>query len=275
MSGQRLRLAAALALVIGFGVIAEGAAPGPGGKPAAPPEPTPRLPDGKVDLGGDGIWELPWVTNLSKRVIDAKTKAPTPDAIPYLPWARAMNAYSTKTKSAYDPQGFCLPPGIPRAFGTPYPAQFIQQPHRIVVIFEGGAHIWREIFMDGRPHPKDLNPTYMGHATGKWEGDTLVVDTVGFNERTYLMFDGYFHTDQLHTIERITRPNKATLHYEVTIDDPGAYERPWVAAWDIKWGAGANLEEYICQDDNQYMVDLEDEFGHPFFKPTDTEGEKH
>jgi hypothetical protein len=266
----------ALALVVALGVaqaMSFAAAPAPAGKvEQKPQEPTPRLPNGTVDLGGDGMWELPWVTNLSKRVIDPVTKQPTPDVIPYLPWTRAMNAYSTKTKSAYDPQGFCLPPGIPRAFGTPYPAQFIQQANRIIVIFEGGAHIWREIFMDGRPHPKDLTPTYMGHSTGKWEGDTLVIDSVGFNERTYLMFDGYFHTDQLHTVERITRPHKGLLRYEVLIDDPGAYERPWAAAWDIKWAAGQHLTEYICQDDNQYMIDLKDELGEPFFKPT-TEGE--
>lgn len=261
------QVVAAACAVVTLGAVQAAA---PTATPNVPPEPTPRLADGTVDLGGDGIWSLPWVTNLSKRVIDQKTGQPTPDAIPYLPWTKAMNAYSTRTRSAYDPQGFCLPPGIPRAFGTPYPAQFIQQPQRIIVIFEGGAHIWREIFMDGRPHPKDPTPTYMGHSVGKWEGDTLVIDTVGFNERTYLMYDGYFHTDKLHTIERITRPNKGTLRYEVTIDDPAAYERPWTAAWDIRWTAGEHLAEYICQDDNQYMIDLKDDFGQPFFKPTES-----
>lgn len=230
----------------------------------APPAPTPRLPDGKVDLGGDGIWELPYITDMGKQVLD------TPAEVPFLPWSKAMYDYVQASHNAYDPEGFCLPPGGPRAFGTPYPAQFIQQKDRIIIIFEGGAHVWREIHMDGRPHPKGaaLNATYFGHSVGRWEGDTLVIDTVGYNERTWLGFNGFFHTNELHTIERISRPNRDTLRYEATIDDPGAYSRPWRMGWNIKWAAGQDLQEYICQEENQYMFDLKDDFGEPFFKPT-------
>ena len=97
----------------------------------------------------------------------------------------------------------------------------------IIVIFEGGAHVWREIHMDGRPLPKreELNPTYFGYSVGRWDGDTLVVETTGFNEKTWLNFNGAMHTDELRTVERITRPNRETLHYEATITDPGAYSR--------------------------------------------------
>jgi hypothetical protein len=230
--------------------------------------PTPRLADGKVDLGGDGIWDQPWITDFGKQLVGG------PDAkIPFLPWTKAMYDYNAANKVAYDPQGFCLPPGGPRMFGTPYPSQFIQQPHRIVVIFEGGAHVWREIHMDGRALPprEELNPTYFGYSVGRWEGDTLVVETTGFNEKTWLNFNGSMHTDQLHTTERITRPNRDTLHYEATIDDPGAYSEPWTVAWDIPWLEGAQLAEYICQENNQFLLDLKDDFGNPFFEDAPVE----
>ena len=101
---------------------------------------------------------------------------------------------------------------------------------------------------------------------GHWEGDTLVVDTVGFNEGTWLDRAGHPHSDQLHVIERITRPNKGTLHFQATVDDPGAYTRPWTFAWDIPWRAGQELQEYICQENNQYLRRLNDDFGQPIFE---------
>jgi hypothetical protein len=240
-----------------------------------PPVPTPRLADGHVDLGGPGIWELPYITDMGKQVLDGKVPSTVAD-VPFLPWSRAMYDYVQVNHNAYDPEGFCLPPGGPRAFGTPYPAQFIQQKDRIIIIFEGGAHVWREIHMDGRAHPRGaaLNPTYFGHSVGHWEGDTLVVDTVGYNERTWLGFNGFLHTDELHTIERFSRPNRDTLRYEATIDDPGAYARQWRMGWNIPWRAGQELQEYICQEENQYMFDLKDDFGQPFFKATEEAGKE-
>ena len=227
----------------------------------APSPPTPRLADGTVDFGGDGIWSLPWITDFGKNLVGSKE-------IPFLPWTKAMYDYNAANKVVYDPEGFCLPPGGPRMFGTPYPAQFIQQPKRVVVIFEGGAHVWREIHMDGRPLPKreDLNPTYFGYSVGHWEGDTLVVEATGFNEKSWLNFNGTMHTDQLRTLEKFTRPNRDTLHYEATIIDPGAYSEPWTVAWDIPWTAGAELAEYICQENNQFLLKLKDDFGKPFFE---------
>jgi hypothetical protein len=263
----KFRAAAVLAVA---GLLAAAAMPadaqsGPSGlgraKSTEPSPPTPRLPDGHVDFGGHGIWSLPWITDFGKVLVGEKT-------IPFLPWTEAMYQYHKANKVVYDPEGFCLPPGGPRMFGTPYPAQFIQQPDRIVVIFEGGAHVWREIHMDGRPLPdrESLNPTYFGYAVGHWEGDTLVVETTGFNEKTWLNFGGYMHTDQMKTIERFTRPNRNTLHYEATIDDPGAYSKPWTIAWDIPWTEGAELAEYICQENNQFLLKLKDDFGNPFFE---------
>jgi hypothetical protein len=233
-----------------------------------PPAPTPRFADGTVDLGGNGIWDQSWITDFGKQLVGIKE-------IPFLPWTKAMYDYNAATKVAYDPQGFCLPPGGPRMFGTPYPSQLIQDRDRkrIIVIFEGGAHVWREIYLDGRklPDRESVNPTYFGYSVGHWDGDTLVVETTGFNEKTWLNFNGTMHTDQLKTTERITRPNRDTLHYEAVIDDPGAYSAPWTVAWDIKWLPDAELAEYICQENNQFLLDLKDDFGNRFFEDVPVE----
>ena len=189
--------------------------------------------------------------------------------VPFLPWSAAVYDYNSKNQSKYDPEGYCLPPGGPRLMATPYPMEIIQLPEqkRIIMIFEGATHIWREIFMDGREHPKDdaLNPTYLGHSVGRWESDTLVVDVVGFNEATWLDYFGHPHTDMLHVVERFSRPNKGTLHYEALIDDPGAYTKPFTVAWDIPWTANGELSEYICQENNKYLQRLTDDFGKPVF----------
>jgi hypothetical protein len=283
------------------------------GAPAGPPEPTPKLADGTVNLGrvpGEkGIWNVPYITNMGMRAVgpDGKLIAPQsaggrrgggPPAegraagaplgggegtagnggrggakaepwIPFQPWAAAVYDYNSKNQSKYDPEGYCLPPGGPRLMATPYPAEIIQLPEqkRIIMIFEGATHIWREIFMDGRQHPEGdaLNPTYLGHSVGRWEGDTLVVDVVGFNEETWLDYFGHPHTDALHVVERYSRPSKGTLHYEALIDDPGAYTKPFTVAWDIPWRANGELTEYICQENNKYLQRLTDDFGKPLF----------
>lgn len=231
------------------------------------PDPTPYLTDGRVDLSGDGYWRLPWTRNFAELTVDGSE-------VPALPWVTAMKEYNMANGSAFDPEGFCLPPGGPRAFGTPYPAEFIQHRDRIIIIFEGGGHVWREIFMDGRAHPDEeiLNPTYFGHSVGHWDGDTLVIDTIGFNELSWLDYTGHMHTDQLHTVERITRPDYDTMHYEVTIEDPEAYTKAWTIAWDIPWTAGVDMAEYICQENNQYLIDLKDDLGKPFFPRTQGAG---
>ena len=101
------------------------------------------------------------------------------------------------------------------------PWRILQTPTHIYFLFEGNIHSYRQIFMDGRPHPKDPDPTWYGHSVGRLEGDTLVIDTVGFNDRFWFDFAGHPHTERLHTIERYRRPEFGKLLYEVTIDDPG------------------------------------------------------
>ena len=266
---------------------------------------TPRLPDGTVNLGrvsGEkGVWNVPYIQNMGMRIIgpDGKSLAPPPPGrggrpggagplgggegadgggrggsksepwVPWMPWSAALYDYNSKNQSKYDPEGYCLPPGGPRLMATPYPMEIIQLPEqkRIVMIFEGATHIWREIYMDGRPHPSGdaLNPTYLGHSVGRWEGDTLVVDVVGFNENSWLDYYGHPHTDKMHIVEKFSRPNKNTLHYEALVDDPGAYTRPFTVAWDIRWNPTSELTEYICQENNKYLNRLTDDFGQPIF----------
>jgi hypothetical protein len=256
--------------------------------------------------GEKGIWNVPYITNMGMRVVDdnGQSLAPQPQRggggrgraaggaplgggegtggggrggaksepwVPFQPWAAAVYDYNSVNQSKYDPEGYCLPPGGPRMMATPYPAEIIQlsEQKRVLMIFEGATHIWREIYMDGRPHPTGdaLNPTYLGHSVGRYEGDALVVDTVGFNEATWLDYFGHPHTDQMHVVERFTRPNKGTLHYEALIDDPGAYTKPFRVAWDIPWRANAELTEYICQENNKYLQRLTDDFNQPLFGP--------
>jgi hypothetical protein len=121
-------------------------------------------------------------------------------------------------------------------------------------LFEGNIHSYRQIFLDGREHPEDPNPTWYGHSIGTFEGDTLVVDSVGFNDRFWFDFAGHPHTEQLHTIERYRRPDSDTLEYEVTIDDPGAYTRPFTLYGRHTAATDTELMEYIC---SEYNVDVE------------------
>jgi hypothetical protein len=124
----------------------------------------------------------------------------------------------------------------------------------------GGPHTWRVIYMDGRLHPKDFDPSFAGHSVGHWEGDSLVVDTVGFNEKFWLTREGIPLTENLHLIERFTRTDYDDLKYEATLDDPGAYSAPWTGGWWIRWQPNGELYEYVCQDNNR---DVKHMYGGP------------
>ena len=257
-----------------------------------PLEAAPRLADGTPNLGrvpGEkGVWNVPYIQNMGMRIPgpDGKTAAERGTAgesggrggakaepdVPFLPWARGIYDYNSRNNSKYDPEGYCLPPGGPRMMATPYPMEIIQLPDqkRVLMIFEGAAHIWREIPTDRREHPKGdaLNPTYLGDSVGHYEdnGQTLVVDVVGFNENSWLDYFGHPHTDLLHVIEKFSRPNKGTLHYEAMFDDPGAYTKPFNVAWDITWNPTGEITEYICQENNRLLLAITDDLGQPVFK---------
>jgi hypothetical protein len=223
--------------------------------------PTPRLPDGHPDLGNaSGSWDPPGIGDMAGTGggFAGTAKPDKKIDVPFLPWAKAAFEQRNATVTKDDPEGFCLPPGIPRMYATSFPFQIYQTPNRILFVFEGGAHMWRVIYMDGRKHtpPDKLNPTYLGEGIGHWEGDTLVVDVTGFNDRSWLDAAGHAHSEQLHVIERFTRVNELILHYEATIDDPGAYTKPWSASWNILFHPGMEPLEYICQENNADLKHL-------------------
>jgi hypothetical protein len=176
------------------------------------------------------------------------------DDVPLHDWARALTNFRHLNSLADEPHTRCKPSPGPRQFVTPYGIEIVDMPElkRIYILDVGGPHTFRTIFMDGRPHPsgKDLNLTYYGHSIGRWEGDTLVIDTVGINERSWMNRDGIPHTDRLHLIERVTRTDFNTLKYEVTIDDPGAFRETWNSGFSLGWSPGVEMFEYLCQDNN-------------------------
>jgi hypothetical protein len=219
---------------------------GSGSRVKPPTGPAPRLPDGTVDLSG--VWQG------GGPVQDIERQGGlAPGSIPLLPWAKKLME-SRDPKD--DPYAQCLPSGVPR-MAADYPWRFIQHPtHKaathIFMILEGNIHSYRQIFMDGRKHPPDLDPTWYGHSIGRWEGDTLVIDTIGFNDKFWFDWRGHPHTEQLHTVERWTRIDLGHLVNEVTIDDPGAYSRPWTVKFTATLrGDGEEIMEYICQENNQ------------------------
>ena len=148
-----------------------------------------------------------------------------------------------------DPTPRCIPPGIPREMIQPFPWEIVMARDRIVMIFEYQSLV-RQIFTDGRGHSSDLDPTYMGNAVGKWEGDTLVVDTVGFNGKIWLDPKGLPSTDALHVIERIRRVSHDTLSDTYTIDDRKAYTKPWTVEKLFTLKPDWQIKEYVCAENN-------------------------
>ena len=212
-----------------------------------------------------GIWQVPYIIDMQKQgcVVgdEACYKAlgrgnfPRVD-VPFTPLGKKAFDAATATESKEDPEGHCLPPGVPRMMYTPYPAEIFQLPERIVFVFEGAAHVWRNIWMDGRKQPADPNPDYLGYSVGKWEGDTLVVDTIGFNDRTWLDAAGHQHGEKLHVTERFTRSDSNTLRIEATIDDPDYYTKPWSVVTFATWYPNQEILEYICQENNRDLQHL-------------------
>jgi len=237
-----------------------------------PAKPVPRWPDGTVNLGAPpgetGKWEgndpLATDPNNYEQQIG---RGPRPgrihvDDVPLQPWARALLRMRHDRFLADEPYTRCKPSPGPRSFGTAYGVELLNTPgsDRVYLFVTGGPHTYREIFMDGRTHPAVVRPTPLGHSIGWWEGDTLVIDTVGFTEDAWMDRFGMPHTDRLHTIERVTRSDFDTLDYTVTIDDPGAYTASWTSGFTKRWEAGTELFEYVCQENNygpQLMIGVE------------------
>jgi hypothetical protein len=247
-----------------------------GGGAAAELPPVPRIPNepqygvqaGKPDFGGlaKGVWNVPYIINMQSQ---GRAENGCPVIVPFKPAALALwEDRELRNNEAGDPESFCLPPGVPRMMYTPYPAQIYQMPDRIVMVFEGGAHVWRLIWMDGRPLPKssdDINPDFLGYSVGHWDGDTLVVESMGFNHETWLDATGHPHGEQLKVTEKYTRTNFNTIRFAATIDDPEYYTEPWTTVTQITWTPnthgpwtmrGGEILEYICQENNRDLSHL-------------------
>ena len=173
----------------------------------------------------------------------------TEPAPPYQPWAAKRVLESFNKRAIDDPTGFCLPAGLPRItiIGL-FPLQIIQTPQQIVILYEY-MNVFRIIPLNAK-HPADLVPSYMGDAVGRWDGDTLVVDVVGFNDKTWLTGAGTFHSEALHITERYTRVDKDRINYDVTIEDPRVLTRPWVVHSTMMLREGTRLLEYVCVENN-------------------------
>ena len=145
----------------------------------------------------------------------------------------------------------CFPPGVPRIYLHALPMEIIQIPGRVFMRFELD-HNLRQIWVDGRSHPKDLNPSYMGHSIGKWDGDTLVVDTVGFNDKTWLDREGRRHSEDLHLIERLHRITYHTLQNDLTIIDPKTFTKPWNTRITFELRPDWEILEHTCADNGNF-----------------------
>jgi hypothetical protein len=213
-------------------------------RPAAPTSAPPRLPDGTIDLG-DGIWiTVPLTPESGLRGAEELL----------LPPAKALMASRQRTD---DPIAWCLPTGVMRY--SPYPFRFIQnythkKPTHLYILYET-MRTFRQVFVDGRNHPPEPDPTWFGHSVERYETDTLVIDTVGLNDKFWFDNRGTPHSEQMHTIERWTRIDAGHLATEVLIEDPATFSRPFTVRFQSRLAQpGDELMEYICQENNQYGI---------------------
>jgi hypothetical protein len=226
----------------------------------------PRWPDGQVRLGPEPGKKGYWSDATPKSLFDSTagrlaisdegllTNLSDVDRVaPFQPWSRALYLRRQRNLLQDDPAGRCLPPGGPRQFQMANGFQFVEQRElgRVLVLNGGGNRNWRVIYTDGRPQgqPAEVVLSYYGNSVGKWESkDTLVVDSLGYNERFWFTNGGLPHTEALHLTERFTRTDLNVLKYDVTVDDPRTYTRPWTASTTLAWVPDRDLQEYFCEE---------------------------
>jgi len=186
-----------------------------------------------------GVWVVRGSANL-------------PDDLPYRPEALKLWQERKRNLSKDDPAAYCLPNGIVRVTSLPY--KIVQTPQLVVLLSEGNTHSFRRIFLDGRAHNLDLEPnSWTGDSTGKWEGNTLVVDSIGFNDRTWLDDTGKPHSDQLHVIERYRRPDAGRLEIQYTLEDPKFLTKPYTFTRTFV-PAGREIQERFCTEQNHLVA---------------------
>jgi hypothetical protein len=256
-----------IAILLPLSVFAESAPQRGNSSAKAPAKSTvPRASDGKPDLTGvwqggstqRGTWEE---ANGGVGVggsgrdpsapvtLSSNDRPAGREPAPYQPWAAQKVLEAFNRRGIDDPTGLCLPAGLPRTvmLGL-FPQQIIQTPKQIVILYEYMS-VFRVIPLNAK-HPEDLIPSYMGNSVGRWEGDTLVVDVIGFNDKTWLAGTGTFHTDALHITERYTRVDKDQINYEVTMEDPNVLTKPWTLTSTLMLREGTRLQEFVCAENN-------------------------
>jgi hypothetical protein len=209
--------------------------------------PVPKDPDGKPDLSG--MWRsngLKYLLNLAVDGID----------VPFQPWAQEVYNVNKTNHGRDAPEARCLPQGVPM-INFPYLLKIAYTPGLYVILYEAN-NLYRQIFTDGRGLPKDPNPTWMGYSVGHWDGDTFVIDSTGFNDQVWIDTDGHPHTDALHVIERLRRRDFGHIDFQVTIDDPKAYTKPWSISLTLTLVADTELLEFVCEErDIEHMIGVD------------------
>ena len=228
------------------------------------PRGIPRAADGKPDLSGI------WITGALQLLIgDAEANAirqadavagrqppPRPEPPPYKPEAEARRQAYLARRGIDDPMARCFLSGVPRITTRPLPFQIVQMRGQVILLYEA-HHAFRIIPTDGRPHPDDIEPSFLGDSVARWEGDTLVVDVIGFNEKTWLAGVGTIHSDKLHVTERYTRDSYETIRYEVTMEDPEVFTKPWHQTEIFRLRPNERLREYECIENNEDLLRFE------------------
>lgn len=230
----------------------------------APSNAFPRTADGKPDL--TGVWQGgngrrgTWAEANSGLGVGGTGLDPSAsanpasqqvitDPAPYKPELASRVLESFNKRGIDDPAGLCLPLGVPRlALVGLFPLQIVQTPTQIVILHEYMS-VFRVIPLNAK-HPDDVVPTYMGDSVGHWEGDTLVVDVIGFNDKGWLTGTGTFHSDALHVTERYTRVDKDQINYEITMEDPNVLTKPWTVKTTLMLREGTRVQEYVCAENN-------------------------
>jgi hypothetical protein len=219
----------------------------PDGKPNLS-APAPRLADGHPDLSG--IWEHTGNSHVQNIAADLK-----PGEISYQAWAKALiDARADGSQARDDPPANCMPQGVPRINAAPSPWKIIQSPGLVAILYET-FNFWRQVFLDGRELGEDFTPAWFGYSTGKWEGDTLIVDTRGFNGKAWIDQAGRPTTEALHVTERFQRKDVGHMEVQITVDDPKAYTKPWTVTEKFNLVTNGDLLEFICENnrDLQHM----------------------
>jgi hypothetical protein len=206
--------------------------------------PAPRTADGKPDFSG--IWLTPTGKYLNNLAADGVV-------VPMQPWAEKLFKERLQNNARDRPSAACLPHSVTDFDAHITPRKILQSPSLVVMLFEG-YHTYRQIFTDGRGLPKVVEPAWFGYSVGRWEGDTLVVDTIGINEKTWLDDSGHPHSDALHTIERFRRIDFGHMNVQITIDDSKAYTKPWTVSfgWDLL--PDTELLDWVCENNKYFDV---------------------